>query len=188
MNSQILAGLLRTLKGFPQNVGSSAHRVVFMDNSPSRRIVLPVLLASIVGLTAFLWPLAFTHSKGMSQKLSSPLSQWVKPALIPSQPKEFSVRYIGFALLSSAAIGVGTARAMDQRQRGVHRHQQLLEQVLTALNTPQALSSEEASPSHDLVNELSDWAAGKVPAPADSTALAPLPLGHPERPSGVRAQ
>lgn len=103
-----------------------------MDNSPFRRIVLPALLASSAGFAALTWPMASDRAVQVSQQLPHPLSYWVDSALITNQHKEFSIRYIGFAILSSVAIGVGTAKAMRVRQGRVQRHQELLDQVLLA--------------------------------------------------------
>ncbi|MBW4459461.1 MAG: hypothetical protein KME47_04360 [Nodosilinea sp. WJT8-NPBG4] len=103
-----------------------------MDNSPFRRIVLPALLASSAGFAALTWPMTSDRAVQVSEQLPQPLSYWVDSALLPNQHKEFSIRYIGFAILSSVAIGVGTAKAMRVRQGRVQRHQGLLDQVLLA--------------------------------------------------------
>lgn len=101
-----------------------------MDNSPFRRIVLPALLASSAGFAALTWPMASDRAAQVSERLPQPLSRWVDSALITNQHKEFSIRYIGFAILSSVAIGIGTAEAMRIRQGRVQRRQGLLDQVL----------------------------------------------------------
>ncbi|MBD2234033.1 hypothetical protein [Phormidium tenue] len=103
-----------------------------MNNSPFRRIVLPALLASSAGFAALTWPMASDRAVQLSEQLPQPLSYWVDSALITNQHKEFSIRYIGFAILSSVAIGVGTAKAMRVRQGRMQRHQGLLDQVLLA--------------------------------------------------------
>ncbi len=102
-----------------------------MDNSPFRRIVLPALLASSAGFAALTWPMASDRAVQVSAQLPQPLSHWVNSALITDQHKEFSIRYIGFAILSSVAIGVGTAKAMRVHQGQVQRRQTLLEQALS---------------------------------------------------------
>ncbi|WP_155523645.1 hypothetical protein [Nodosilinea nodulosa] len=101
-----------------------------MDNSPFRRIVLPALLASSAGFAALTWPMASDHAVQVSDRLPAPLSRWVDSALITHQHKEFSIRYIGFAILSSVAIGIGTAEAMRSRQGRSQRRQSLLDQAL----------------------------------------------------------
>lgn len=103
-----------------------------MDNSPFRRIVLPALLASSAGFAALTWPMASDQAVQVSDRLPEPFSLWVDSALIPHQHKEFSIRYIGFAILSSVAIGIGTAEAMRSRQGRSQRHQSLLDEVLEA--------------------------------------------------------
>ncbi|MBW4482306.1 MAG: hypothetical protein KME14_07170 [Tildeniella torsiva UHER 1998/13D] len=101
-----------------------------MDNSLFRRIVLPVLLVSGAGFAAFTWSMASGRAGQISERLPQPLSRWVDSALIAAQPKEFSIRYGGFAILSSVAIGVSTAEAMRTREGRVQRPQGLLDQVL----------------------------------------------------------
>ncbi len=103
-----------------------------MDDSPFRRIVLPALLVASAGFAALTWPMASGHGARWSQRLPQPFNSWVDPALITHQHKEFSIRYIGFAILSSVTIGVGTAGVMRRRQSRLQRHQRLLNQVLTA--------------------------------------------------------
>lgn len=103
-----------------------------MDNSPFHRIVLPALLASSAGFAALTWPMASDRAVQVADRLPQPLGHWVDSALITNQHKEFSIRYIGFAILSSVAIGIGTAEAMRTRQRRVQRPQSLLDQILRA--------------------------------------------------------
>jgi hypothetical protein len=111
-----------------------------MDDSPFRRIVLPALLVASAGFAALTGPMASGHGARWSQHLPHPFNSWVDSALITHQHKEFSIRYIGFAILSSVTIGVGTAGVMRRRQSRVQRHQRLLNQVLTAAgeNLPSA--------------------------------------------------
>lgn len=101
-----------------------------MDNSPFRHIVLPALLASGAGFAALIWPMASDRVAQVSERLPQPLSYWVDSALVADQ--EFSIRYIGFAILSSVAIGVGTAETMRLQQGRAQRHQNSLDQVLLA--------------------------------------------------------
>lgn len=108
-----------------------------MDNSPFRRIVLPALLASSAGFAALTWPMASDQAVQVSDRLPEPFSLWVDSALIPHQHKEFSIRYIGFAILSSVAIGIGTAEVMRSRQGRSQRRQSILDEVLeTASERP----------------------------------------------------
>ena len=102
-----------------------------MDTSPFRRIVLPALLASSAGFAALTWPMAADRAAQVSERLPQPLSYWVDSALITNQ-HQVSIRYIGFTILSSIAIGVGAAETMRVRQGRVQRHQDLLDQVLPA--------------------------------------------------------
>ncbi len=101
-----------------------------MDSSPFRRIVLPALLASSTGFAALTWPMASDRAVQVSERLPQPFSYWIDSALITDQHKEFSIRYIGFAILSSVAIGVGTAKAMRLHQGHIQRRQDLLDQAL----------------------------------------------------------
>ncbi|MGB3137965.1 MAG: hypothetical protein WBG38_15610 [Nodosilinea sp.] len=103
-----------------------------MDNSPFRRIVLPALLASSTGFAALTWPMASDQAVQVSDRLPSPIGQWVNSAFVTQQSKEFSIRYIGFAILSSVAIGIGTAEAMRSNQRRLQRRQSMLDEVLEA--------------------------------------------------------
>lgn len=112
-----------------------------MNNSPFRRIVLPALLASSAGFAALTWPMAADRASQISQRLPQPISYWVDSTLIPKQHKEFSIRYIGFAILSSVAIGIGTAKAMRTRQGLMQRHPGLLDQVLLAENELEELGA-----------------------------------------------
>jgi hypothetical protein len=107
-----------------------------MDDSPFRRIVLPALLASSAGFAALTLPLASDQAALLSQRLPHPLNYWVDSALMTSQDKEFSIRYIGFAILSSVSIGVGTAGAMRRREAKAQRHQGLLNEVLAERGDP----------------------------------------------------
>ncbi|MBD2106657.1 hypothetical protein [Nodosilinea sp. FACHB-13] len=124
-----------------------------MDNSPFRRIVLPALLASSAGFAALTWPMASDRAVRVSEQLPQPLSYWIDSALITNQHKEFSIRYIGFAILSSVAIGIGTAEAMRVRQGRVQRHQGLLDQVLLADDQQEDLEGDRL-PIADTINQF----------------------------------
>ena len=189
MNSQILSGLLRILKGSPQGRSLPFSVFLVMDDSPFRRIVLPALLASGVGFAGLTWPLASDHAARLSERLPDPLGRWADSALITYQHKEFSIRYIGFAILSSVAIGIGTAEAMRSQQRRMQHRQGLLDKVLTEsdLDRPLAevssldtLSAPEAEPSqpHGLggveAKAALDWAS-LLRVPAVSEELEPAP-------------
>jgi hypothetical protein len=76
--------------------------------------------------------MASDHAVQVSDRLPEPFSHWVDSALITHQHKEFSIRYIGFAILSSVAIGIGTAEAMRSRQGRSQRRQSLLDEVIEA--------------------------------------------------------
>ncbi|MBE9138541.1 hypothetical protein IQ254_15305 [Nodosilinea sp. LEGE 07088] len=106
-----------------------------MNDSPFRRIVLPALLASSAGFAVLTWPMASEQAFQMSERLPGPLGRWLDSALITHEHKEFSIRYIGFALLSSVAVGIGTAEVMRSRQGRLQRHQDLLNKML-AETTP----------------------------------------------------
>jgi hypothetical protein len=101
-----------------------------MDDSPFRRIVLPALLAAGTGFAALTWPMASEQAFQVSERLPGPLGRWIDSALITNEHKEFSIRYIGFALLSSVGIGIGTAEVMRSRQGRLQRHQDLLNKML----------------------------------------------------------
>jgi len=103
-----------------------------MTHSPFHRIVLPALLASSAGFVALTWPLASSHAEQVSEKLPAPLNQWVRPALMIQQQKDLSIRYVGFATLSSVALGLGTAELIRGRQNQTVRQQQRLQTLLMA--------------------------------------------------------
>ncbi len=111
-----------------------------MDDSPFRRIVLPALLAAGAGFAGLTWPLASDHAARVSERLPDPLSRWTDSALITYQHKEFSIRYIGFAILSSVAIGIGTAETMRSHQGRVQRRQGLLDKVLAEADQDRPLA------------------------------------------------
>lgn len=135
-----------------------------MDDSPFRRIVLPALLASSAGFAVLTWPVASDYGTVVSQRLPHPLSHWADSALITSQHKEFSIRYIGFAILSSVAIGVTTAGVMRRQQTRHQRHQRLLKD---ALATPDPIAVTSA------VEEVSDRPATPLGEVVNSAAIAP---------------
>ncbi len=145
-----------------------------MDDSPFRRIVLPALLAAGVGFAGLTWPLASDRAARLSERLPDPLGRWADSALMTYQHKEFSIRYIGFAILSSVAIGIGTAEAMRSHQRRVQRRQGLLDKVLAEADQEHPLadassldrlsaSGTEPSPPHCLggveTDVALDWAS-----------------------------
>jgi hypothetical protein len=155
-----------------------------MDDSPFRRIVLPALLAAGAGFAGLTWPLASDHAARLSERLPDPLGRWADSAMITYQHKEFSIRYIGFAILSSVAIGIGTAEAMRSHQGRVQRRQGLLDQVLaeadqdrpladaSSLDTLPAPGAEPSQP-HRLggveADAALDWASLlRVPSVSDS--------------------
>ncbi|WOD37640.1 hypothetical protein [Nodosilinea sp. E11] len=146
-----------------------------MDDSPFRRIVLPALLASSAGFAALTWPMASDSAARLTERLPAPLDRWGGSALSITQHKEFSIRYIGFAILSSVAIGIGTAETMRLRQVRVQRHQGLLDAVLakTEADRPLADSPDlEASSTQVLEPKLADinGAADAETAPGDRAA------------------
>jgi len=57
-------------------------------------------------------------------------------ALPVDQPQNFSIRYIGLAILSSTAIGVGTAEVLRSKGAKHQRHQALLKQTLDSEAVP----------------------------------------------------
>jgi hypothetical protein len=130
-----------------------------MDDSPFRRIVLPALLASSAGFATLTWPLASDHAVQLSERLPHPLSRWADSALVTNQHKEFSIRYIGFAILSSVAIGIGTAEVMRSRQVRSQRHQGLLDEVL-AQSEDRSLAD---TPNLDLAPQLTEVDGASTP-------------------------
>lgn len=153
-----------------------------MDNSPFRRIVLPALLASSTGFAALTWPMASDRAVQVSERLPQPLSYWVDSALVTNQHKEFSIRYIGFAILSSVAIGVGTAKAMRIHQGYAQRRQGLLDQVLLG-DEGQALESDRLTASTlkavDALDTVDVTGSASAEAPSTATALDWSSLLHP---------
>lgn len=102
-----------------------------MNVSPFRRVVLSALLASSAGLVALTWPMASDRTAQISGQLPQFLSYWLDSALSANQHREFSMRPIGFVILSSVAIGSGTAEVMRHRQGRVQR-QGLCNQAMLA--------------------------------------------------------
>lgn len=96
-----------------------------MNSSPFRHIVLPALLASSAGFTLLTWPMTSTDAVQIAAKLPAPVTNWLISSPITEQQKEFSIRYVGLAILSSVAIGLGTAEAMRTRQVRLQRRQTL---------------------------------------------------------------
>ncbi|MGB3308499.1 MAG: hypothetical protein WBG32_03420 [Nodosilinea sp.] len=137
-----------------------------MDNSPFRRIVLPALLASSAGFAALTWPMASDHAVQVSDRLPEPFSRWVDSALITHQHKEFSIRYIGFAILSSVAIGIGTAEVMRSRQGRLQRSQGLLDEVLEATSDRPLVDPTDM----DYASAQSDTAAASPAEPEPLTS------------------
>ncbi|TVQ11746.1 MAG: hypothetical protein EA368_05030 [Leptolyngbya sp. DLM2.Bin27] len=150
-----------------------------MDDSPFRRIVLPSLLAASAGFAALTWPLASDHALRFSDRLPQPIGRWAESALITNDHKEFSIRYVGFAILSSVAIGTGMSKVMRSRQGRLQRHQDLL---------AEALALPEESPLDTLTLDLPrlggeigraaaatnalDWASLLPPPQVETPALA----------------
>jgi hypothetical protein len=80
--------------------------------------------------------MASANASRVSARLPAPASRWVDSALTTVQYKEFSIRYIGFAILSSVAIGVGTAETMRLQQSRSQRQRQLLNQAMPPTDAP----------------------------------------------------
>lgn len=100
-----------------------------MDNSSFRRFVLPALLAASAGFAAIGQAKAANRARQAAEQLPQPLSRWVDSALIAAPPQKFAIRYSGFAVLSSAAIGIGAAEALRTCQGRGQRPQGWLDQV-----------------------------------------------------------
>lgn len=73
-------------------------------------------------------PMTSRKAIQISAHLPAPVSQWVAPALA-QQHKQFSIRYVGVAIMSSVLVGVGTAEAMRLRQARIRRQQALWQGV-----------------------------------------------------------
>ncbi|MBD1915791.1 MULTISPECIES: hypothetical protein [Cyanophyceae] len=154
-----------------------------MDDSPFRRIVLPALLASSAGFAALTWPMAADRAAQVSERLPQPLSRWVDSALITNQ-HQASIRYIGFTVLSSLAIGIGTAETMRVRQHRGQRHQDLLDQVL---DDEQADFGGDRLTTTASINQLhaTDLAASHDPVQAAPTVKVATTLDWTSLPSTV---
>ncbi len=148
-----------------------------MDNAFFHRVILPTLLASSAGLAALTWLMAPDRATQVSEQLPQPLGYWVDSALIANQHEELSIRYIGFAILSSVAIGVGTAETMRVRQGRMSRHQDSLDQVLLAddqqedVGGDRLLTAEPTNQSHAADLAASHDAAMAVPTAKLATTL-----------------
>ncbi|MGF1567373.1 MAG: hypothetical protein ACFCVD_04780 [Nodosilinea sp.] len=117
-----------------------------MTTSPFRGIVLPALLASSAGFALLTWPMTFPNATSLSTRLPTPVSRWIMASPKIDQHEEFSIRYVGVAILSSVVIGIGTAETMRSRQFRAQRRQTLLQ---TALTTVEPLNQNQLSPWSD---------------------------------------
>ena len=144
-----------------------------MQRSPFRHIVLPALLAASSGFALLTWPMASANASRMVTRLPEPARGWVTPALTTVEHKEFSIRYIGFSILTSVAIGVGTAKVMRVHQSRTQHRQALLNQLLptspaAADPWPVPLDLDHDSPDHGSPDHESPidtavfWGAGGV--------------------------
>jgi hypothetical protein len=113
-------------------------RFPVMNNSPFRRIVLPALLASSTGFVLLTWPLASRHADQRAAPRPEATPPWGLSILTTIPHKDFSIRYIGFAILSSVALGIGTAEALRGYQSRRDRHQKLLQTMLSTAISPAA--------------------------------------------------
>ncbi len=150
-----------------------------MPRSPFRHIVLPALLAASTGFALFTWPMASANTSRLVARLPEPIRGWVTPALTTVDHKEVSIRYVGFSILGSVAIGVGTAKVMRVQQSRTQHQQALLNQLLPS--DPEAaepwsvpldqMSHETTPPDHAALVDPS--------VPWDSRGAAPGVLDNP---------
>ncbi|NJL46878.1 MAG: hypothetical protein HC929_04425 [Leptolyngbyaceae cyanobacterium SM2_5_2] len=149
-----------------------------MTHSPFHRIILPALLASSAGFATLTWPLASSHAGQVSEKLPAPLSRWVESALMMQQQKDLSIRYVGFATLSSLALGLGTAEIIRHRQNRADRQQQRLQHLLGAqrqvAEDPARLGWDNANSASLFTAESAPLALTEESAPASSPSSSAL--------------
>ena len=100
-----------------------------MNTSPFRTIILPALLISGAVFTALTLPVASTRASDMAGQWSGPMQRWLALST-SSQQRGLSIRYIGFAILSSTAVGIGTAEVLRSHQSNAQKRLSLLQQVL----------------------------------------------------------
>jgi hypothetical protein len=100
-------------------------------------------------------PVASNQAHQVIDHWPTPVRQWVALS-ITNQQRGLSIRYIGFSILVSTALGIGTAEVLRSRQTYSRRQRELLRQVLSAHpNDPpttadgmQSLASADTSPTH----------------------------------------
>ncbi|HSM83631.1 MAG TPA: hypothetical protein VLS96_18230 [Nodosilinea sp.] len=124
--------------------------------------------------------MASDRAVGWSGRLPAPLRQWTDSALVTRQHKEFSIRYIGFAILSSVAVGIGTAEIMRSQQVRSQRRQGLLDQALTETGDERPLTPTlEVDPT---VGVLAETKSGESAASALDWATLVQPRAEQEPP------
>jgi hypothetical protein len=102
-----------------------------MKTSSFRSIILPALLAASAVFAVLTLPVASAQASGPNHHRSAPMQRWI--ALAASRQNQgLSIRYIGFAILASTAVGIGTAEVLRSQRIGYHRRQSMLKQAFRA--------------------------------------------------------
>ena len=114
-----------------------------MQTFPFRTIILPALLASSAVFAALTLPLASHQTSRNYYPRSAPAHHWFS-RVDNGERQGLSIRYIGFAILSSTVTGIGTAEILRSRHAHYCRHQSLLKQALGASQSDQPEAPLEA--------------------------------------------
>jgi hypothetical protein len=142
-----------------------------MNTSPFRTIILPALLISGAVFTALTLPVASTRASDMAGQWSVPMQRWLALSA-SSQQRGLSIRYIGFAILSSTAIGIGTAEVLRSHQSNAQKRLSLLQQVLQEGNPNEPLT-EPAIPGDLIEPELGTLPEAVAPEATPAPELTP---------------
>lgn len=139
-----------------------------MKSSSFRSIVLPALIASSAAFSIFTLPLTSSKTAELAVNLPPVISRWTTPVLA-NQHKDSSIRHVGFAILSSVLIGVGTAELMRQRRLRLAQQQNLLDQALAVEGEEEAtVSWIEGASAESLMGATDMWQP-----PSDESQLQP---------------
>lgn len=99
-----------------------------MTDSTFRNIFLPALLASSTTFAVLTLPVASPQSDHIMEKWPTPIQQWLSFSHTYPEPG-LTIRYIGFAILSSTAVGIGLSELLHAKQAKALRDRALLREA-----------------------------------------------------------
>lgn len=140
--------------------------LLIMHTSSFRTIVLPGLLASGAVFFALTLPGASTQVSRVTTQLPVQIQRWIALAGGVEEQKGLSIRYIGAAILSSTAVGIGTAEGLRRKQVHDHQQQKLLQQALEAPDSDSIFDQDENGTTWSGVSS-SVMATSVAPSPTD---------------------